>query len=149
MTKRKASWYLLCLLCLFLWPDATQGQSPKLMEANNRAAELYAQGRYKEAIPFARNVVKLSEEEFGPDHPTTATLLNNLAGLYLAQAMYAEAEPLYLRSLAIREKTLGPYHFHIAESVNNLAMLYGAQGIYAEAEPLRSRKRPWVRNIPK
>ncbi len=48
-----------------------------------------------------------SEREFGPDHPTTAALLNNLAVLYRDQGRYAEAEPLFQRSLAIVEKSAG------------------------------------------
>ena len=49
-------------------------------------------GRYEEALPFAEEALRLGEEEFGPNDPPTATLLNNLAALYDAQARYAEAE---------------------------------------------------------
>ena len=69
---------------------------------------MYAQGRYQEALPFAEEALRLGEEEFGPNDPTTATLLNSLAVLNRAQGRYAEAEPLYQRSLAISEKGLGP-----------------------------------------
>ena len=44
--------------------------------------QLHAQGRYQEALPFAEKAVRLGNKEFGPDHPTTATSLNNLAALY-------------------------------------------------------------------
>ena len=46
----------------------------------------------------------------GPDHPDTATSLNDLAELYNSQEKYAGAEPLLQRALAIREKVLGPRH---------------------------------------
>ena len=95
------------LVALFLWPAAVFGQSPELMDAYNRANELSAEGRYREAIPFAKEALRISEHEFGPDDLTTSSTLNNLAGLYNAQSRYAEAEPLYKRSLAITEKTLG------------------------------------------
>ena len=72
----------------------------------------------------------------GPEHPNTATSLNNLALLYEAQGSYAQAEPLYKRALAIREKVLGPEHPDTAQSLNNLAGLYDSQGSYAQAEPL-------------
>ena len=62
------------------------------------------------AIPFAENAVRLGEQEFGPNHPNTALLLNKLAELYRARGRYAEAEPLYHRSLSIVEKALGPEH---------------------------------------
>ncbi len=75
----------------------------------------------------------------GPDHPDTATSLNNLAELYKSQGKYIEAEPLYQRAIAIDEKALGPEHPGLATDLNNLAGLYWAQGKYAEAVPLYQR----------
>jgi tetratricopeptide (TPR) repeat protein len=72
----------------------------------------------------------------GPDHPTTATSLNNLGFLYGHQGAYDKAEPFHLRALAIREKALGADHPITATSLNNLGFLYGHQGAYAKAEPL-------------
>ena len=40
----------------------------------------------------------------GPEHPDTATSLNNLALLLEQQGRYVEAEPLFRRALAISEK---------------------------------------------
>ena len=100
MITHKTRWVLAALLCLALWPSATLGQSSALNNAYNRFTELYAQGRYEEAFPFAKQALKLGEQKFGPDHPNTATFLNNLAALYRAQGKYAKAEPLYKRSLA-------------------------------------------------
>jgi tetratricopeptide (TPR) repeat protein len=97
------------------------------------------QGFYNEAIPYREQCLNLSEQRFGPEHPTVATSLNNLAGLYDDQGKYAEAEPLYRRSLAIKEKNLGEDHPSIATGLNNLALLYHSQGKYAEAEPLYLR----------
>ena len=139
MTRHKTRWFLAGLICLVLWPAPVQSQSDSLMDAYNQFSELYAQGRYREAFPFAEKAVRLSKQEFGPDHPTTATLLNNLAELYRTQGRYAETEPLHERALAIREKTLGPEHPDVAMSLDNLAALYYAQGRYAEAEPLNER----------
>ncbi len=115
------------------------GQSPELMEAFNSSITLYQQGRYSEAEPYAKEALRLGTEEFGPNAPSTAALLNELAPIYQAQGRYAEAEPLFQRSLAIREKAHGTEHPHVATSLNNLAALYRAQGRYAEAEPLFQR----------
>jgi len=94
-----ARWLLVGLLGLALWltPGATYGQSRELIDAANRAGTLYGQGRYEEALPFAKKVVGLGEQEFGANHPTFAAFLNNLAALYQAQARYAEAEPQLIR----------------------------------------------------
>ena len=69
------------LVALVLWPAAALGQSPELLQAYDRSSELYGQGRYQEAILYAQDALRLGERELGPDHPTTATLLNNLAWL--------------------------------------------------------------------
>ncbi len=118
---------ILCLSAAFLWathdPNMASGQSSELMEAYNSYNALYQQGRYSEAEPYAKDALRLGTEEFGPNDPTTATLLNNLAGLYEAQGHYAEAEPLFQRALAIWEKALGPEHPDVATSLNNLAAL--------------------------
>ncbi len=103
-------WLLATLLWLALWPGATHGQSSELPDAFNRQSELYEQGRYQEALPFAEKALRLGKAEFGLDHPYTARLLNNLALLYRDQGKYAEAEPLYQRSVALRNKVLGPEH---------------------------------------
>jgi tetratricopeptide (TPR) repeat protein len=97
------------------------------------------QGFYNEAIPYFEQCLSLSEQRFGPTHPTVATSLNNLAELYRAQGKYGEAESLYRQSLTIKEKNLGEDHPSIATGLNNLAELYRAQGKYEEAEPLYLR----------
>jgi len=131
--------FALVLAILWLWPASLHAQSEALMEAYRQGKALKEAGRYEQAIPFYREALELGEREFGPDHPTTALLLNNLASLYESQGRYAEAEPLYKRALAIWEKALGPDHPDFAMSLNNLAELYRVQANYAEAEPLYER----------
>ncbi len=135
------------LAVLWLWPAAAYGQSPALMEAYKRTGELYAQGRYQQALPYAEKALKLAEHELGSDHPTTATALNNLAVLYKAQGKYAEAEPLYKRALAIKEKALGPEHPHVATSLENYAALLRNTERTTEATKMESRaKAIWAKH---
>ena len=70
---------------LVLWPGIAGAESEALMEQYNQYKALNEQGKYDEGLPFARRALELGEDEFGPDHPTTAILLNNLAELYRAQ----------------------------------------------------------------
>ena len=134
---------ILCLAvilsCVTHGSDMAYGQSPALLEAYNRYNTLYQQGRYSDALPYATEALRLGEEELGPDHPTTATLLNNLALLYKTQGKYAEAEPLYRRSLAIREKALGPEHPSVATSLENYAALLRETGRADEAAEMEAR----------
>ncbi len=139
MALQQMRWLIATLLFLVVWPGTTHGQSSALMDVHNRTKELYAQGRYEEALPFAEKSVELGEQEFGTVHPTTATLLNILAELYLAQGRYTEAEPLHKRALAIREKTLGPEHPHVAASLENYAALLRKMNRVAEAVTLEDR----------
>jgi tetratricopeptide (TPR) repeat protein len=101
--------------------------------------QLYAQGRYSEAMPLAQRALAIREKALGPNDPDVGVLLENLAMLYRAQGRYADAEPMFKRSLAILEKALGPDHPELANSLKNLAQLYKDQGRYANAEPLFKR----------
>ena len=101
--------------------------------------KLYHQGMYAQAEPLHQRALTIREQVLGPEHPDTASSLNNLAGLYDHQGLYAQAEPLYQRALAIWEKVLGPEHPDTATSLNNLALLYHHQGLSAQAEPLFQR----------
>jgi len=114
-------------------------KSEALPEVYRQGQAFYEAGRYEQAIPFWRKALELGEQQFGPDHPTTADLLDNLARLYYGQGRYAAAEPLFKRALAVREKAVGPDHHYVATSLSNLALLYQAQGHYAAAEPLYKR----------
>jgi tetratricopeptide (TPR) repeat protein len=95
--------------------------------------------RYAEAEPLYQRALAIYEKALGPDHPDTATSLNDLALLYDNQGRYVEAEPLLQRALAIKEKAQGSDHPETATSLNNLAGIYGHQGRPAEAEPLLQR----------
>ena len=72
----------------------------------------------------------------GPEHPDTATSLNNLAVLLQAQGDLAGARPLFERALAIREKVLGAEHPDTATSLGNLGRLLRDLGQPDKAEPL-------------
>ncbi|MEL6382980.1 MAG: tetratricopeptide repeat protein [Cyanobacteria bacterium J06626_18] len=98
-----------------------------------------SQSLWPEAEHWYRERLKMSEQRFGPDHPDTATSLNNLAGLYRSMGRYSEAAPFFARSLEIREAQLGVNHPATAASLNNLAGLYESMGRYSEAEPLLAR----------
>jgi tetratricopeptide (TPR) repeat protein len=123
--------------------DLIEQEDLKLTEAalllNKTGCYLDDRARYSEAEPLYQQALSIREQQLGPDHPNTATTLNNLAVLYRSQGKYEQAEPLYVRALRIREEQLGPAHPDIAQSLNNLASLYKSQGKYEQAEPLYIR----------
>ncbi|GBE05666.1 MAG TPA: tetratricopeptide repeat protein [Nitrospirae bacterium] len=73
---------LLTTLLIVLFAMSTYAQETLSNELNAKAATLYQQGRYSEAVNVVKEALKVAENTFGPDHPNVATSLNNLAGLY-------------------------------------------------------------------
>ncbi len=111
----------------------------KQSEILQKMLSLIPQGRYAEAIPSAKVLVELCEEDWGPEHENVATVLHNLGYLYQQTGDYAQAEPIFLRALSIRQKTLGPDHPDVARSLNGLALLYQDEGDFKQAEELFKR----------
>jgi tetratricopeptide (TPR) repeat protein len=125
----------------FLFGNATQtfAQVDQRQELLRKTYELYGQGKYREAIPLAQQLVELDQKDLGSEDPDTATALNNLAELYRLAGDYAKAEPFCSEALRIREKVLGHEALGTALSLNNMALIYKDIGNYAKAEPLFSR----------
>ena len=135
--------------CAQLTPHLLSGCETEIADAtaNSECADLlnragtyfHGRGVYSGARPLYERALAIREKLLGPEHPDTATSLNNLAGLLQDQGDLAGARPLYERALAIREKALGPEHPDTATSLNNLALLLQAQGDLAGARPLFER----------
>jgi len=106
-------------------PACTQGNPRE--RYTQAGAEAYQQGNYAEAEKQCLAALQ-EAEEFGPEDPRLATILNNLALVYREQGKYAEAEPLYQHSLTILEKVLGPEHPYVAGSLENYAALLREMG---------------------
>ena len=97
------------------------------------------QANFDEALRWSQLALERSEVRRGPNHPDTATNLNNLAALLQATNRPAEAEALYRRALAIDEASYGNVHPNVARDLSNLALLLKAVNRLAEAEPLYRR----------
>ena len=93
-------------------------------------------GDYAKAEPLFEQALQIRKQVLGPEHPDTASSLNNLALLNVRIGDYAKAEPLLQQALQIFKKVLGPEHPETATALSNLAGLYYERGDYAKAEPL-------------
>ena len=111
------------------WRQASAKEESLILatELNEKAIELYKQGKYDEAVPLLEKSLKIRQQVLGAEHPDVATSLNNLALLYKSQGRYTEAEPLYIQALDMRKKLLGAEHPYIATSITNLPALYESQ----------------------
>ncbi|HYL77279.1 MAG TPA: tetratricopeptide repeat protein [Bryobacteraceae bacterium] len=103
---------------------------------NNRAAQLYFDGRFEEA-EYLYHVALAGTSS--TDLLRTAAISSNLGALYKAEARYAEAEKLYRRALGLRQAALGGAHADVAASMNNVAEILRLEGRYGEAAPLFER----------
>jgi tetratricopeptide (TPR) repeat protein len=93
----------------------------------------HGRGAYPQAAPLLRHALAICEKTLGPEHPDTATSLNNLALLLTNQGDLAGARPLYERALAIDEKALGPEHRHTNRARSHLSGLLLHIGAPTEA----------------
>jgi tetratricopeptide (TPR) repeat protein len=85
-------------------PNPVNQDMSRAMELNREAVQLGNQGKAKEAIPLAKQVLAIFEKDLGPDHPNVAIGLGNLAQLYAQTQQWDEALPLYQRALPIMQK---------------------------------------------
>jgi tetratricopeptide (TPR) repeat protein len=116
---------------------ATNAECANLLE---RAGNYFhGRGDYLAARPLFESALTIREKLLGPEHPDTATALNDLGHLLQAQGDFAGTRPLHERALAIREKLLGPEHPDTSQSLNNLALLLKTQGDLAGARSLYER----------
>ncbi len=68
--------------------------------------QLNKQGRYREAIQYAKELVPAGEEAFGKGHPNVAMFMNNLAALYIIRQLHQGRAPLQALAVYLRE---GPW----------------------------------------
>lgn len=90
-------------------------------------------------VPLQEELIELTEETYGPEHPCTANSLDELAQLFGRLCRFEDAELLFERALSIREKALGDEHLDTAETLSNLGELYNEVGQYDDAKKLHER----------
>ena len=78
-------------------------------------------GDYAKAEPLYQRALKIREKALGPDHPDTATALNNLAELYQFHGRLRQSRTALSARAEDHEKALGPDHPDTAAALNNLA----------------------------
>ncbi len=105
----------------------------------NLATVLHDQGRFEEAAPLHERSLAIRERERGPEHPETATSLNNLGWFSYLRGDLPAAERWFARALAIRERVLGADHPETALVLDNLGRVRLAEGKPGEAEALFRR----------
>ena len=146
MTKQRYRLLVaVCAAACLLWAPATLGQSDPVVEAFNRGQALYKVGEYDKALPKMQQALKLSEQNYGPEHRNTTLILNYLGLITRKLDDFPQAEIYLSRALEIRQRTLEPNHYQIAVSLNNLALLYQDNAKFEKALELYQRSVPIMR----
>ena len=129
--------------------QARSGRGPALLaDTNARLVNvLYKAHKVSEAIPVAREAVRLRQEALGPRHPDTATSLDDLGAILMVSGDTAAAEALMREALAIRREVLGPNDPQLAVSLNNVGYalqekreLQQAEAMFREALAIDRRR---------
>ncbi|GFF40290.1 hypothetical protein IFM58399_05871 [Aspergillus lentulus] len=102
----------------------------------NIADCLFEDGRWNEAEVLYTELIRIKQEETGPNHPSALSSMANLALTYWKQGRLNEAEKLGLQVLEMRKTMLGAEHSDTLMAMSNLALTYWAQERWDEAEKL-------------
>jgi tetratricopeptide (TPR) repeat protein len=120
----------------------TESLSPELIEAEKLNAEvvkLFKAGKFAEATPLAKRVLRIREKALAPGHKLIISALTNLGEVYRARRKYKESEAYYQRLLANFEETSAQDHVAMSNVLDILAFLNYMQLNYEEAENLYQR----------
>ncbi|GIK05802.1 hypothetical protein Aspvir_009915 [Aspergillus viridinutans] len=102
----------------------------------NIADCLQSDGRYREAEVLYTELIRIKQEETGPNHPSVLFTMAKLALTYRDQGRWSEAERLEVQVLELRKTVLGAEHPDTLTGMANLASTYWEQGRWNEAEKL-------------
>ena len=114
-------------------------QETRWNELNAQVNQLYAQGKYAEAIPVGQEALRVAEATFGSESWNVASSCARLGGLYGSLSKFNDAEPLLKRALKIDETAFGPQDPTVARDLTELGEIYSGQAKYSQAEPLFQR----------
>jgi tetratricopeptide (TPR) repeat protein len=83
--------------------------------------KLYKAGKYDEAAPLAKRVLKIREASLPANDPLLADSMGNLAMIYLAKGKLDDAGSLLKRALSIYEQSPEKNAFVMAKTLDSLA----------------------------
>ena len=113
---------IILFFILILTSNFLYSQSLELKKEFAATMNLFKQSRYNEALKSNEKALILSNKEFGKEHLTTATLLENKGRLLLEVGNFYEAETILRNVYQIREKLISKNHPDTADALNYLAL---------------------------
>lgn len=115
----------------------TPAAAPPSLEEQLEA--LFAERKFKEAIPLAEQLVANAQRTQGAAHVDVADALAVLSDAESGAGLTARAVSSLERAIAIRERASGADDPGVAQDCNALAVLHFGQGNFKAAAPLMTR----------
>ena len=112
----------------------TNQDSIEAAKLEPEVVKLYKEGKFEEAIPIAKRVLKIREQLLPANDPLIADSLGNLAMLYMARKKFGDADSLLQRALAIYEQTPGTNDLVLAKTLDSLGHVRLFKGDIRNAE---------------
>jgi tetratricopeptide (TPR) repeat protein len=94
------------------------------------------EGKFDEAKQLFNELVEISADKLGADHPDTLRAMNSVAVIYHETEQFDEAKELFERVLNGWRDKLGAQHTDTLIAMNNLAALHVSRGQHEAAIPL-------------
>ena len=113
---------IILFFILILTSNFLHSQSLELKKEFAATMHLFKQSRFNDALKSNEKALTLSNKEFGKEHLTTATLLENKGRLLLEVENFYEAETILRNVYQIREKLISKNHPDTADALNYLAL---------------------------
>ena len=100
---------------------------------------LFSDGRYNEAEAILYDLMTISTDLWGVEHPYTILIMSWVSYVYQFQRRTSEAEQLQMHSLETLKRALGPEHLETIACLGMLARTYHLQGRLKEAEKMQKQ----------
>ena len=123
----------------FLLNSFLIAQSVHLKKEFSNTNKLYKEKKYDEALLSNNKAINLSIKEFGDNHLTTATLLENKGRLLLKMNKYAEAQTNFEKVVNIRNKLIKKKNPDTAEALDYLALTLRKQNKLEQAITIHNK----------
>lgn len=137
--KTKMIKYLIKILTLFAFLQifivaSANAENIEIIYENSK--KMYNQGKYNDALNFAKKCLEISESEYGNRHINTALSLSILGMIYSELGSYSQAVAAHERCLGIYKANFSKSFRDISLILSNLANAYSKMNEYQKAKVL-------------
>jgi TonB family protein len=135
--------------CLAAWAaeSAAAVTDADRLEANRQFREAFDAKRYAEALPLAKRVVELTEEQYGKDNRALVNPVTNLGTVHYRLKDFESAEKEYQRSIQILEATAGNTDRQLLRPLQGLGRAHFAEKEFVDAATTLKRAIDLSRNL--